>query len=117
MLLSRRSSCCTPSVQEMTFGATRSGIKLDDFARAAAWVAGGTFVCNSPPPARKPCPESVRAGFQVLHQAGRPASAQVIEGFCSVCNCGGKLLIAKLLGMTSYAIPAPPRIAHLPRPV
>src|ERR1700719_1326798 len=101
MLLSRRIWCCTPKVQEMIFGATRSGMKLEVFARASACVIGGTLVCRRPPPARKPCPELVWAEFQVAHHAGAPGRAQVTTGFCSVCNWGGKLLMAKLLGMTS----------------
>src|ERR1700730_1747857 len=84
-------------------------MKLPVAARASAWVAGGTFTCKSPPPARKPTP--------VGHQAGAPGNEQVMAGFCSVCSCGGRLLMAKLLGMTSYEICAPPRTAHRPRPV
>src|SRR5215467_469916 len=101
MLLSRTSSCCTPRVQVMIFGETRSGIRLEVLARASAWLAGGTLVCSKPPPARKPCPESIFDGSQAVHQAGAPGRAQVTEGFCSVCSCGGKLLMAKLLGITS----------------
>ena len=35
------------------------------------------------------------------HHAGAPGSEQVIAGFCSVCSCGGRVLVAKLLGITS----------------
>src|SRR5580704_12914359 len=84
-------------------------MKLLVAARAAAWVVGGTFTCRRPPPARKPTPEP--------HQAGAPGSEQVMAGFCSVWSSGGRLLMAKLLGMTSYEICPPPRTAHRPRPV
>src|SRR5258706_3873119 len=88
-------------------------------ALASFWVVGGALTVKRPPPAKKPWPESTTVGLElhVLHQAGLPGSAQVIAGFWSVCNCGGRLLIAKLLGVTSYAIPAPPRMAHLAWPV
>jgi len=87
----------------MIFGETRSGIKLEVAARASACVDGGTLTCSRPPPARNPCPELmvVGLGSHVSHQAGRPDKAQVTAGFCSVCSCGGKLLMAKLLGITS----------------
>src|ERR1700681_2212172 len=84
-------------------------MKLPVAARASACVVGGTFTCRRPPPARKPAP--------LTHQAGAPGSEQVIAGFCSVWSCGGRLLMAKLLGTTSYDICAPPRTAHRPRPV
>src|SRR6267154_4153336 len=88
-------------------------------ALASACVVGGALTVKRPPPAKKPWPEltTVGLGSQVLHHAGLPESAHVIAGFCSVWSCGGRLLIAKLLGVTSYAIPAPPRMAHLPWPV
>src|ERR1700687_5573714 len=117
MLESRITWCCTLRDHVMTLGSTWSGMRLAVFARAAACVVGGTLTVSKPPPDRKPWPESVWAGFQVAHQAGRPGSPQVMAGFCSVCRCGGRLLMAKLLGVTSYAIPAPPRMAHLPWPV
>ncbi len=101
----------------MILGSTRSRMMLPVLARAAACVVGGTLVVSKPPPARNPCPESVRLLFHVAHHAGAPTKAQVTAGDCSVCNSGGRALIAKLLGITSYAIPAPPRTAHFPRPV
>src|ERR1700745_4107055 len=101
LLVPWRSSCCTPRVQVMIFGETRSGIRLEVPARASACVAGGTFTERRPPPPRNPCPESTFDGSQVLHHAGAPGRAQVTAGFCSVWSCGGKLLIAKLLGITS----------------
>src|SRR6266404_7884799 len=100
----RNSSCCTPSDQVITFGATWSGIRFAVAARAAAWVVGGTFSCSNPPPARKPWP--------VAHQAGGVAEPQETEGLCSVCNCGGRLLMAKLFGTTPYWICSPRRVAH-----
>src|SRR5215470_9136141 len=114
MLLSLSSSCCTPSDHVMTFGSTMSRINACVAALASAVVVGGTLTCRRPPPARKPGP-----GLPPLevHQAGAPGSAQVRVGFCSVCNSGGKLLIAKLRGITSYAIWPPPLMDHLPWPV
>src|SRR5579859_7938878 len=109
MLELRISSCCTPSDQVITFGAIWSGIRLPVAARAAACVVGGTLTCSNPPPARNPVP--------LAHHAGGLGNEQVIAGFCSVCNCGGRLLIAKLFGTTSYAICPPPRMDHLPLPV
>src|ERR1700740_3603125 len=109
MLELRNSSCCTPSDQVITFGATWSGFRFAVAARAAPGVVGGTFSCSKPPAARKPWP--------VAHRAGGEAEPQDTEGLCSVCNCGGRLLMAKLFGTTSYAICPPPRIAHLPVPV
>src|SRR5215468_2241427 len=88
-------------------------------ARASACVTGGTFTCSSPPNCRNPCPAVGLvglAGLNVAHHCGAPASAHVRTGFCSDCNWGGKLLLAKLFGTTSYARPAPPRTAHLPFP-
>src|SRR5258705_2761386 len=119
MLLSRNSSCCTPNVQVMTFGDTWFGISDCVAARASARVTGGTFTCNNPPNCRKPCPAAGLvglAGLKFVHHWGAAASAQVSPGICSDCNCGGKLLIAKLFGLTSYARPAPPRTAHFPFP-
>src|ERR1700720_480607 len=119
MLLSRNSSCCTPNVQVITFGETRFGMSDCVAARASACVTGGTFTCSNPPNCRKPWPAVGLVGLaasKVAHHCGAPASAQVSPGFCSDCNCGGKLLIAKLFGMTSYARPAPPRTAHFPFP-
>src|ERR1700676_527291 len=103
----------------MIFGETRSKIIFPVLARAAAVVVGGTLVVSSPPPARNPCPELTTLGLEshVAHQAGLPGRPQVMAGFCSVCSSGGNALIAKLLGITSYATPAPPRIDHLPLPV
>ncbi len=85
--------CCTPSDQVKILGSTMSGMKLLVAARASAWVTGGTLTWSNPPPARNPVP--------VAHQAGAPESAQVIDGFCSVCSWGGRELVGKLLGITS----------------
>src|SRR5258708_39593152 len=85
-------------------------------ALLSACVFGGALTVKRLTPAKKPWPEltTVGLGSEVLHHAGLPESAHVIAGFCSVWSCGGRLLIAKLFGVTSYAIPAPPRMAHLP---
>src|SRR5260370_42603824 len=84
-------------------------------ALASAVVVGGTFTWRSPPVWRKPGP-GLPPGPEV-HHAGAPDSLQVSVEFWSVCNSGGRLLIAKLSGITSQAICPPPRIDHLPRPV
>src|SRR5262249_46007048 len=99
MLVSLNTSCCTPRDQVITFGSTMSRINACVAALASAVVVGGTFTCRRPPPARKPGP-GVPPGPEV-HHAGAPDSLQVNVGFCSVCNCGGRLLFAKLSGMTS----------------
>src|SRR5215471_1152766 len=78
-------------------------------SRASAWVAGGTFTCRRPPPARKPDPDA--------HQAGGFGNPQVMPGFCSVCSCGGSDSKGKFCGVTSNDTPKPPRTAHLPLPV
>src|SRR2546430_9719612 len=115
MLVSLNTSCCTPSDQVITFGSTMSRINACVGFRAPAVVVGGTLTCRRPPPARKQEP-GLPPGPEV-HHAGEPGSAHVSVGFCSVCNSGGKLLTAKFVGITSYAIWPPPRMDHFPRPV
>src|SRR5262249_41935373 len=98
MLLFLSSSCWTLRDQVITFGSTMSRIRACVAARASAVVVGGTFICRSPPPARKP-----GLGLLLLevHYAGALGSAHVSVGFCSDCNSGGRLFTAKLRGITS----------------
>src|SRR5260370_22869087 len=102
ILVSRTNSCWTPSDHVITFGSTMSRINACVAALASAVVVGGTFSWSRPPVARKPGP-GVPPGPEV-HHAGAPDDLQVSVWFCSDCNSGGRLLIAKLRGMTSYAI-------------
>ncbi len=121
ILVSRTNSCWTPSDHVITFGSTMSRINACVLARASAVVVGGTLNCRRPPPERNPGPGvglPPTTGPDVHHAGGGGlVEEQVAFVFCSVCNSGGRLLMAKLRGMTSYAIWPPPRMDHLPWPV
>src|SRR3954467_12790940 len=118
MLVSFASSCCTPRDQDCVRGFTASAMMLAVSPRAKATVAGGMKLFGNAPCARKfttPLLPAAKAG----HQAGGVASApaQAVSAVKTACCCGGAPLVAKLYGTASYAMPYPPRTAHLPLPV
>src|SRR5258708_24543182 len=102
----------------MYWGMTVSSMKRVVSRRAAACVAGATYVCGNPAPARKLWPgvAPIRPFSLAERHVGVGVSVQADGSFSSLCNCGGNVIEAKFWNFQPYDTPKPARTAVLPSP-